>query len=91
MSAVFFGGGDLFTLCGGCVCVSHLGKVQWGKIEGKGIYMKKNIEVPYQLLFANPEGSFANRSLIKSLYGKFRKADPEENKSGVFIEHSGWA
>lgn len=37
-------------------------------------------------MFANPEGRFANRALIKSLYGKFRKAEPEESKTEGFIE-----
>lgn len=61
------------------------GNTRKGKLKEK-----KALGVPYQLAFANPEGSFANRALIKSLYGKFRKAEPEERKTEGFIERAFW-
>lgn len=44
----------------------------------------------YRLVFANLDGSPANRSLIKSLYGEFMKADPENSSEG-FTGRPGWA
>ena len=71
-----------------CVCVdTTLVRFSRGNTRKK----KFQEESFYQLVFANLEESFANRSLIKSLYGKFRKAYSGENKREGLIERSGWA
>lgn len=44
----------------------------------------------YRLVFANLDESPANRSLIKSLYGEWRKAEPENSNEG-FTGRPGWA
>ena len=56
----------------------------------KGRLQEKKRRVPYQLAFANLEGSFANRARIQSLYGKFREAEAEESKTEGFIERAFW-
>lgn len=53
--------------------MSALVRFRWGNNEEKKLQ-----EVFYQLVFGNPEKSFANRSLVKSLYGKSGKAHPGE-------------
>lgn len=57
---------------------------QFQKLQGK-----RRLEF-YQRVFANLDGSQANRLLIKSLYGEFTQAGPENSSEG-FTGHPGWA
>lgn len=55
----------------------------------KKLQRKRCLEF-YQRVFANLDGSQANRSLIKSLCGEFTQAGPENSGEG-FTGHPGWA
>lgn len=71
----------LSALCVMCV-IPALVKLSGGNSR-KGKVQEKKRRVPYQLAFANPEGTFANRARMVNLYGKFRKAEG-------FIERAFW-
>lgn len=64
----------------------NLGSEHTGKQKLQG---ERHLEF-YQRVFANLEGSQANRSLIKSLHGEFTQAGPENSSEG-FPGHPGWA